>query len=255
MPAKPVATPALVAPQAAVSAPEAKVDADVVDATATRLGMAWTHTEPKAAVTEASAEAPPPPVKHEGPDWVFLGPIHESDRNLAIISVDGHQKILAEGRTFGDTKLVGVANDGIDVEINGIPKHIDRGTRSGSAVAWVRNLQNNTPAARIGIPGMPGQPNAQNIPPEVRQRLEARGITPDQMQNWRNGRNGGQGGGPGGRNRATPGGGGGGAPNGDLRGGIEMPGGAPTDAATVTMPPTKTGVAAPISVDRRRSVN
>ena len=216
LPAKPLPPAPPPAPEASPSAgAAAKIDADIIDGTAARLDLAWAHVEKPATVeTKAPEEVHEEPA---GPEWTYLGPIHESDRTLAIISVDGHQKILAEGRTFGDTKLIGVEADGISVEVNGKPKHIDRGQRSSSTVAWIRNLQSNNPAARIaGVPGqpvVPGGPGA-NLPPEVRARLAERGFPQDQGQNWR-GRGGQGGGGNGGgnggngdrRNRGAPGGG------------------------------------------------
>ncbi len=230
LPVKPaVPEPAQAAQQPAAPTTIAKIDADAVDAMSTRLDMAVVHADKPKTTVETKVETPvaDPTV----PEWTFLGAIHEADRSLAIISVESHQKILAEGRSFGDTKLVSVADDGIDVEVKGVPKHIDRGSRSGSSVAWLRNLQNSAPPTRV-IAGQPGgQPN---LPPEVAQRLRERGITPDQMANWRNnGRGGPGGGGPGGggggnngngRNRATQGGGGNGAgQRGDLRIQADMP--------------------------------
>jgi hypothetical protein len=161
-----------------------------VDAISARLDLAWNHVE-KPKVAEVPKADPGAHVDETpaGPEWTYLGPIHEADRSLAIISVDGHQKILPEGRTFGDTKLVSVDNDGISVEVKGVPKHIDRGERSSSTVAWVRNLQNSTPQARpAAIPGQPGAGPGNNMNAEIRDRLQRNGIPQgDPGQNWRNG--------------------------------------------------------------------
>src|SRR5262249_43832541 len=174
-----------------------KVDADSVVALATRIDQA---------VVKAPATKPPPDDKTKtteappnAPEWAYLGCIKEATRNVAMIAVEGRQKFLPEGRTFGATKLVSVAEDKITVETAGHPRTIARAERDPSkSSAWVRNMANNAPppnqAAVTGI--APGGAGAQ-LTPEIRARLAERGMSPDQIAQWRNRRNGDQGGGRG----------------------------------------------------------
>lgn len=203
--------PAVPQPEAA---PVAKVDADGVAGMSERLDLAVVHAPKPAAPEGSKIEEPPPP---EGPVWEYLGPIFAGTRSLAIVSVDGTQKILSEGRLFGSTKLMKIADDEIEVEIGKATKTIRRKDRDPSqSVSWMRNMQNNAPVAGTGLPAA-GQPVAGrgNLPPEVQARLAERGITPQQMEQWRQGRDG-RGGGQGraGNNGGGGGGGGGNALNG-----------------------------------------
>ena len=195
-------------PQAAAAA----VDAEDVSAMATRIGLAASVQAKVEKVPEGPVAEPKAPT----PDWAYLGCIREASRRLAMVSVDGHQKILAEGRKFGDTTLVAVNDDKITIEVGGESKTIDRGSRDGSSVAWVRNMSANAAPANAGMVTVggttagtaPGQ-----LPPEVRQRLQERGFQdPGQNNNnWRQnrGRGGQRGGGPGGGPGGMGGGGGG----------------------------------------------
>jgi hypothetical protein len=185
-----------------------RVDDQTVIAIAERIDLAVKHAPAKVVEGPSTPATPPAPT----PPWLYIGCIHESDRTLAVVSVDGHQKIVPEGRSFGDTKLVSVADDGIDIEVSGVPQTVHRSERTGSTVAWVRNMAANAAPATAGVvPGTVGAPG--QLTPEVRARLAERGIDPNQAQQWRQnrGRNG-PGSGPGGRGGQGRGGG-----NGDLR--------------------------------------
>jgi hypothetical protein len=207
-PVKPEPPAAAVQPQAKPQAAQPKVDTETVGAMAERFDMAVIKAPAKTPPAEkAIVDTTPPPT----PEWAYLGCIREATRNVAMISVDGHQKFLAEGRTFGSTKLVSVADDKINVEVEGRPQTIQRAERDPSkSVAWVRNMAANAPPPNAGaVPGMPNIAGGQ-LSPEIRDRLAARGINPDQAAQWQRNRdrrngNGGNGG-PGGRG---PGGGGG----------------------------------------------
>src|SRR5262245_18889841 len=113
LPAAPEAKPLTDEP-APVKPPAAKLDREAaVSVDETFEGLA--HVKKPVAQTEAPTktvvETPPP-----GPAWTYLGPIQEPNRKLALISVDSHQKVLAEGRKYGESKLVSVAGDEIVVE-------------------------------------------------------------------------------------------------------------------------------------------
>lgn len=168
-----------------------KVDAEGVIGMSERLNLAVVHA-PKQPVTPKGEEIVTPP-EPEGPQWEYLGPIFAGERSLAIVSVDGTQKILAEGRLFGSTKLMKVSHDEIEVEAGKATKTIKRKEKDPSqSVAWMRNMQNNAPMPGTGMPVAAGQPVAGrgNLPPEVQARLAERGITPEQMAQWRQNRDG-----------------------------------------------------------------
>lgn len=198
LPAKPEPGSGMLPPPAQPeAAPVAKVDADGVAGMSERLDLAVVHA-PKAPPAEEPKTGGPEPVA-EGPVWEYLGPIFAGTRSLAIVSVEGTQKILSEGKLFGSTKLMKIADDEIEVEVkvdNGTAmKTIRRKDRDPSqTVSWMRNMQNNTPVAGTGLAAA-GQPVAGrgNLPPEVQARLAERGITPQQMEQWRQNRNNGQG--------------------------------------------------------------
>src|SRR5437868_5832698 len=83
---------------------------------------------------DASVVTTPPPPPPPDTDWTYLGPIQESSRLLALISTGDHQKVLAEGRKYGDTRLVSVMSDEIVVENGSGRHHITRSERNGPAV-------------------------------------------------------------------------------------------------------------------------
>jgi hypothetical protein len=148
--------------------PAAKVDSDGVLAMSERLNLAVVHAA-KPIAPETPIDPPTPP--EEGPVWEFLGPIFDGARALAIVSVDGTQKILAEGRSFGSTKLLHVADDKIEVQVDKAPKSkfIARKDRDPSqSVSWMRNMQNNGPARRGSTCRRAGQPAARGPGPARR---------------------------------------------------------------------------------------
>jgi hypothetical protein len=143
------------------------------------------------------AQAPPPPPA--GPAITYIGPIYECSRILAVISVDGRQRIVPEGRSIGEARIVSVGENQIEVQDQAGRRTIDRGERSGSAVSWLRPSANNAAAvannmgAGRNVAGRPGATNrmeagrnqAGAFSPEMEQRFRERGIDPGQAQRWR----------------------------------------------------------------------
>ncbi len=112
---------------------------------------------------ETPATAPAPPV----PDTaiVFLGVLGSSAHPMALVSIDTHQQVLAEGDTVRKStgeaiKLVKVERESIEVDIKGVSKKIDLAPRSGNAYTV---LSGAAPASPGIVPGMtppasPGNP-------------------------------------------------------------------------------------------------
>src|SRR5678815_4809330 len=114
LPEKPAPAPTQAdAPKPDSSKASARIDQEQVSDAADRLEVAWMK-QPK---PEVKTEDPPDPDPiPSGPEWTYLGPIKEAGRSLAMVSVDGSQRILAVGRLLGETKLVGIDDDKITVE-------------------------------------------------------------------------------------------------------------------------------------------
>jgi hypothetical protein len=193
MPQKPAPAPEPIEKPKAVSAQESmKVEPEQLTDAAYRLEIAWEKAEKPAAPEVGTEPEPEPP--SAGPEWSYLGPIKEAGRSLAMVSVDGSQRILALGRMLGETKLVGIDDEKITLETRGARRDVSRSARIGPTVAWIRGMQTNTPVGNGGAVVAQGQ--AGQMSPEVLQRLRDRGIDPSQAQRMRemgaNGRNRGQ---------------------------------------------------------------
>lgn len=227
LPVKPVleaAKPETTAPQ--VAAP--KVDQETIVGSAERLDMAVVKA-PKEDPKPVAAKPEPTEAPSGAPEWAFLGPIKEANRTLAIVSIDGTQRVISEGRVVGETKLVSISDDRITVQNGNVKREIRKSNGDGPRVAWIRNMPSNAPptgAGSVAVAGVPGGGPGQ-LSPEVRARLAERGINPEQMERFRQAqqqqRRGGQGNG-GGRG---PGGGGGVGDavqlRGDVQGGRQRP--------------------------------
>lgn len=221
------------------------LDPDAVQGLAERLDLAGNvkpppvaHVPPK----DLPKDDPPP----AGPEWTYLGPIFDGEQKLALISVDGHQKILAEGKKYGDMKLVSVARDEITVQGGGAAQHIHKADRKpNSSVSWVKAMPSNAPVGNTGVavltPNMGNQPGGMS--PEMRQRLAERGINPDEMQRqrqqMRDRRNRARGADPGGGGPGTPFQGGG--PQGSFTGAANSPVSVTVPMGGATQTRTQTG--------------
>jgi hypothetical protein len=222
LPAAPEVKPSTTDEPAPVKPPAAKLDREsAVNVAETFEGLA--HVKKPAPATDVAVVQPPAPPP-AGPAWTYLGPIQEPNRRLALLSINSIQKVLAEGRKYGESKLVSVASDEIVVEDSAGLHHIARSERSETAprVAWVKTMPTNQAPQALAA-ATPGQANG--ISPEVAQRLRDRGIDPAQADRFRQQQRDR-------RNRGQPGGGGngngngafapGGAGQGAFQGGVQM---------------------------------
>lgn len=198
---KPPAPP----PSDAGTAPER----DTILAVAHRLDVAVVKAPPPKPVEPPKAELPPPEPDPTVPEVAYLGPIIEPNRMLAIISIDGTQKIVCAGKKIGNLEFLQVERDKIHVKDGSGERTIERKPRSDTRVAWVSNMPANTPmpVAAVGN-AQAAQARGGAMSPEVAARLRERGIDPNQIQRMRDLARERRGGGPGGGNFGQPGGGG-----------------------------------------------
>lgn len=85
-----------------------------------------------------------------GPEIRYLGPIEEPERMVALLSIDGRQRMLAENRTSGNVRMVEVTREHVIVEIGREKRTIPIAERTGPSVAWV------APGSGSGVVTMPG---------------------------------------------------------------------------------------------------
>jgi hypothetical protein len=167
--------PAVTSEQPALRPP----DSDTVAGTAERLELARVPiVKPEAPAGEA-----PAPVA-AGIAWRYLGSIIEPTRKVALVSINGAQRMLAEGRTIeqeGHTfKVVEVHPDSIVVEDNGQRLVLQKETRSGPLVAWV------SPGAGGGVvDGMNGVVSGVSAAQAANGQIVGRGIDPGEAERMR----------------------------------------------------------------------
>lgn len=173
-------------------------DADAVMGTAERLELARV---PSNKPTPTPSETPTPPPVAAGIAWKYLGSIIEPTRKIALVSINGAQRMLAEGRTIqqdGHTfKVVEVQPDSLVVEDNGQRLVLQKEARSGPLVSWVSPTpggivvdgMNGAVGAMSGVQGgMNGQPIGRGYDPGEAERIR------EQIHARRAGRPGGPGG-------------------------------------------------------------
>jgi hypothetical protein len=231
LPAKPVLEAAKPDPNKTTQVAAPKVDQETIVGSAERLDMAVVKAPKEDPKPVAAAKPEVPEAPGGAPEWTFLGPIKEANRTLAIVSIDGTQRVISEGRVVGDTKLVSISDDRITVQNGSVKREIRKSNGDGPRVAWIRNMPTNAPptgAGSVAVAGAPGG-GAGQLSPEVRARLAERGINPEQMERFRQAqqqqRRGGQGNGNGNGGGRGPGGGVGDALQlrGDVQGGRQRP--------------------------------
>ncbi|MCC6659302.1 MAG: hypothetical protein IT437_00280 [Phycisphaerales bacterium] len=153
-------------------------DADAVTGTAERLELAR-KPMPKAPPTNTE---PTPPPAAAGLAWRYLGAIIEPTRKVALVSINGAQRMIAEGRTIRQEDhtltLAEVHQDSIVVEDNGQRMVIHKDARSGPIVSWVSPI----PGGAV-VEGMNGAVSAaQAMNPEA---MRARGMDPGEAERIR----------------------------------------------------------------------
>jgi len=114
-------------------------------AIALRFGMA----EP---VEDGSVGVPGETVESGGTqDIQFLGSILSSSRRLAMLSLNGTQRVVREGQEINDPgvgriKLVSVQPQMIQIEHNGSSRRITKQSRSAAVLSVVREIPSSQPA-------------------------------------------------------------------------------------------------------------
>lgn len=125
----------------------AKVDEDQMTAIAIRFGMA----EPEA---EGSVATPAPSGQGDLREIQYLGSILSTTRRLAMLSLNGTQRVVREGQeiddpSLGQIRLVAVEPQMIQIEQNGSVRRINKQSRSGAVLSVVQPASTNQPAGKI----------------------------------------------------------------------------------------------------------
>lgn len=131
----------------------------VVDAGGIAMRLTSVSNAPKP-VLQAAEEQPLTEVDGESTDPVaapsdevaFLGLIREPGRTLALIRVNGRQTVMWEGRVVDGLTLVGVGDDSVQVEREGVAWQVERAPRKITGVA------------RIEVPMAPPTPEVVSDP-------------------------------------------------------------------------------------------
>ncbi len=103
--------------------------------------------EPQQAIVLPQPDGAQPSV---GPEIRYLGPIEEPERMVALLSIDGHQRMLAENRSSGNVRMVEVTREHVIVEIGRERRTIPLAERTGHRVARI------APGSGAGVVTMPG---------------------------------------------------------------------------------------------------
>lgn len=141
---------------------------------------------------DGSGEGPivtPPPTQPGVPEIRFLGAIAEPNRYVALLRIDGRQKFLAPGDSYGSVSVVDVTPGEVRLEIDGAPAEAATQTialaeRTGPRWTEAAPAPESTGAAGGGdganglaAPAMPNMPQGFTPPP---------GMTPEQIERMRN---------------------------------------------------------------------
>lgn len=121
------------------------------------------------------------PVDEQKLEIKYLGHITEPNRQLALLSVNGQQRIVPVGSSARfspegidpvSIRIVGVSSDAVTYERDGVQSKAEKGPRMAGAVTQV---QVEAPAAARGglQPGQPGQPGQAEESELDRRRREA----------------------------------------------------------------------------------
>ncbi len=183
--------------EAASSAPDRQAIADA----AGRFEVVFGRT-PK---VEGSEPPPVAPTIAALAGWKYLGSIVEPRRRVAIVSVNGKQAVLAEGRQYEGVTVVEVKPDALVVNDGSKNTELSKQEKAGPSVAWVSPTGGGTgiqPMSGItthnGLAGTATVPggmttssnpaNAAAFPgytPEEQAQLRERGIDPQQAARMR----------------------------------------------------------------------
>ncbi len=182
-------------PEVARPIPLAQLDGSAIEGVAERLNRVAGHAD---RVELPQPTQPAEPVALGA--WKYLGSIIEPARRMAIVSINGKQAVIPEGREHEGMTLVRVNRDRITVDDGTRRLDIPKEARTGSSVAWVTP---GTPGAGIGgnvnmmnaagratgmtTTGMPGQgdPAMAGFTPQEQAMMRERGIEPGQANRMR----------------------------------------------------------------------
>jgi hypothetical protein len=106
----------------------------------------------------------------------YLGSIIGPDRRLAILSIDGRQRILAQGAGAEGVQLVRVEDDRVIVRRNGGIESVGKAERTGPTYTILAATGNgdNGGGSGDGLMGVPGRDGSGVDADEMRRRLEER---------------------------------------------------------------------------------
>jgi hypothetical protein len=91
-----------------------------------------------------------PPIAPEAPR--FVGVIREPGRLLAMVRIDGKQRIMAEGETVSNLKLVKVEPTSITVQVDGVEKQLEKQARTGGVTSVAVDGANPSVMPEGGVP-------------------------------------------------------------------------------------------------------
>lgn len=126
---------------------------------------------------DETAQTPPAPAPVPDTAIVFLGVLGSSANPMALVSIDTHQQVLAEGDTVRKSsgeaiKIVKIGRESIEVDVKGVNKKIDLAPRSGSGYTV---LSGAGPATPTIVPGAtPPAPPANGFRPRQLNTSEIR---------------------------------------------------------------------------------
>jgi hypothetical protein len=103
--------------------------------------------DPQDSGEEEPTDTPPAP---EAPR--FVGVIREPGRMLAMVRIDGKQRIMAEGETVSNLKLVRVEPTSIIVEVDGVEKQLEKQARTGGVTSVAVDSANPSVMPEGGVP-------------------------------------------------------------------------------------------------------
>jgi hypothetical protein len=138
---------------------QAVFDHDTASGIADRLDEAANHAAaaPTGETGATGATGPTPPPAPPPPAWRYLGPIYMGESTYALVSIRGNdgarQRVLKLKQEVEGTKLVSIASDKIEIEDASGRHEIQRATREGASVAWLKNVAHPVAGPGAGPPG------------------------------------------------------------------------------------------------------
>lgn len=120
---------------------------------------------------ETPAETPTTP---EAPR--FLGIIREPGRMLAMVRVNGKQKIMAEGEAVGTFKVVRIETGAITIEVDGVERQLEKQARTGAVTSVAVEPEHGVsvmPEGAAGGRNIPYRPDQERVHMDGREEPSA----------------------------------------------------------------------------------